>query len=149
MFQNNNLLLQLSPISHNPKHRPTEPLLFSLAATAIYLGTPRNNQLPKLYHKGTKRGTELGQSAVPWRRSQTCWQSCGGLVPTAQAMVLPMALVSCWLCWGSGWASIYLNYRFMSTAALYLCEKYDLSSLFVDSRVFSSGPFWHSQALPR
>lgn len=48
--------------------------------------------------KATKWGTKLEESAVPWRRSQTCWQSCGGLAPTAQAMVL----VSCWLCLGSG-----------------------------------------------
>ena len=60
---------------------------------------------------------------------------------TAQTMVLLMVLVSCQLCWGSGWASVYLNYRFMSTAALYLCEKYYLSSLCTDSREFSSRSF--------
>lgn len=75
----------------------------------------------------------------------SCWQSCGGLVPTTQAMVL----VSCWLSLQSGWASIYLNYRFKSTAAPYLHEKYYLSCLFTDSRLFSSRSFRHSRGLPR
>lgn len=106
MFQGCSLFLQLSPISYNPKSSPTEFLPFSLAGTVTYTGKHhRKKHYSNITNKGTKWRTELGESAVSWR-SQTCWQSHGGLVPTTQAMVLPMVLVSCWLCWVCGWGSI-------------------------------------------
>lgn len=49
-----------------------------------------------------------------------------------------------WLAAGGIGEAANMNYRFTSTAALYLGEKYDLSSLLTDSGLFSSGSFWHS-----